>query len=112
MVIRQTGSMCDGMDAFPLLPESGRRCDDRKTRLMIERSRMKRLWLAFPVAAMAAAAAIKTVSGAAALPACDPDNGGITWPPGFCATVIAEGISYARHIAIADNGDIYVGSRN
>jgi len=71
---------------------------------------MKRLWLAFPVAV--AAAAIKMVSGAAALPACDPDNGGITLPQGFCATVVAEGISYARHIAIADNGDIYVGSRN
>jgi glucose/arabinose dehydrogenase len=73
---------------------------------------MTRVWLAFPLAAIAAAVAIETLSGAAVLPACDADNGGIKLPPGFCATVIAEGISYARHIAIADNGDIYVGSRN
>jgi hypothetical protein len=29
---------------------------------------------------------------AANAPACDPDNGGIQLPPGFCALVVADGI--------------------
>lgn len=47
-----------------------------------------------------------------ALPACDPDNGGITLPEGFCAAVIADGVgseaASARHITVAPNGDLYV----
>src|SRR5581483_1473143 len=45
---------------------------------------------------------------AAAPPACDPDNGGITLPPGFCALVAADNLGAARHIAVAPNGDVYV----
>jgi glucose/arabinose dehydrogenase len=48
-----------------------------------------------------------TLPGANA-PACDPDNGGIQLPPGFCALVVADGLGPARHIATAPNGDIYV----
>jgi len=73
---------------------------------------MKRLLLALPLAAIAAVVGIEKVGGAAALPACDPDNGGITLPQGFCATVIADGLGYARHIAVAENGDVYVALRN
>lgn len=42
---------------------------------------------------------------------CDPGNGGITLPAGFCATVFAEvsGGGRPRHVAIAPNGDVYVG---
>jgi len=43
---------------------------------------------------------------------CDPDNGGITLPDGFCASVVVDSIGQARHIAIADNGDIYVKTRS
>jgi glucose/arabinose dehydrogenase len=45
---------------------------------------------------------------AAAAPACDPDNGGITLPAGFCAVVAADDLGPARHIAVAPNGDVYV----
>src|ERR1700685_3254802 len=45
---------------------------------------------------------------AAAPPACDPDNGGITLPAGFCALVAADDLGPARHIAVAPNGDVYV----
>jgi glucose/arabinose dehydrogenase len=45
---------------------------------------------------------------AANAPACDPDNGGLQLPQGFCALVVADGIGPARHIAVARNGDIYV----
>ncbi len=44
----------------------------------------------------------------AAAPACDPDNGGITLPAGFCALVAADGLGAARHIVVAPNGDLYV----
>jgi glucose/arabinose dehydrogenase len=58
-----------------------------------------------------AALALAIVSSvfAAKPPACDPGNGGIQLPPGFCALVVANNIGTARHIAAAPNGDIYVG---
>lgn len=39
---------------------------------------------------------------------CDPDNGGITLPQGFCAVVAADNLGFARHITVAKNGDVYV----
>ena len=45
---------------------------------------------------------------AATPPTCDPGNGGLQLPPGFCALVVADNIGPARHIAVAPNGDIYV----
>ena len=47
----------------------------------------------------------------AATPACDPGNGGISLPPGFCALVVADGIGVARHLVVAPNGDVYVAVR-
>ena len=41
-------------------------------------------------------------------PMCDPDNGGISLPSGFCALVVADGLGIARHMAAASNGDLYV----
>lgn len=40
--------------------------------------------------------------------ACDPDNGGITLPTGFCAVVAANNLGAARHATVAANGDLYV----
>ena len=45
---------------------------------------------------------------AAALPACDANNGGLKLPPGFCALVVADNVGTARHMAVAPNGDLYV----
>ena len=45
---------------------------------------------------------------ARAAPACDPDNGGLKLPPGFCALVVADGVGPARHLAVAPNGDVFV----
>jgi glucose/arabinose dehydrogenase len=42
---------------------------------------------------------------------CDPDNGGLTLPDGFCAAVVHEGVGRARHIAVAPNGNVYVALR-
>src|SRR5687767_8541423 len=40
--------------------------------------------------------------------ACASDNGGLTLPDGFCATVFADSVGHARHMAIAPNGVVYV----
>src|SRR5438477_3909179 len=69
-------------------------------------TRMKRIASAvLSVAALVAAFAIR---GAAAPPACDPDNGGITLPQGFCAAVVATDLGRARHLVVAPNGDVFV----
>jgi glucose/arabinose dehydrogenase len=52
-----------------------------------------------------------TVSGAST-PTCDPDNGGLKLPRGFCALVVADGLGVARHLAVAANGDLYVSLRS
>ena len=38
----------------------------------------------------------------------DPDNGGLMLPQNFVAVVVVDSLGGARHIAINDNGDIYV----
>src|SRR5438045_9020096 len=43
---------------------------------------------------------------------CDPDNGGLTLPAGFCAGVIADNLGAARNLVVAPNGDIFVSVRN
>ena len=43
---------------------------------------------------------------------CDSDNGGITLPDGFCASVVVDSLGSSRHIAVAPNGDLYVKSRS
>lgn len=40
--------------------------------------------------------------------ACPGDNGGITLPDGFCATVFADGLGRARHLAVTPSGDVFV----
>ena len=40
--------------------------------------------------------------------ACPRDDSGLELPPGFCATVFADGIGHARHLVVAPNGVVYV----
>ena len=47
-------------------------------------------------------------AAAAGSSACVGDNGGITLSPGFCATVFADKLGHARHMAVAPNGVVYV----
>ena len=42
------------------------------------------------------------------LPPGDPDNGGLFVPGNFEVVVVADSVGRARHIAVHDNGDIYV----
>ena len=41
-------------------------------------------------------------------PACDPGDGDITLPEGFCAVVAADQVGSPRHLAVAANGDLFV----
>lgn len=40
-------------------------------------------------------------------PECDPGNGGIDLPDGFCALIFADELGSARHLTVSDNGDVY-----
>ena len=51
-----------------------------------------------------AAAVLALISG----PALAAEPEGLTLPPGFHATLVAEGLGPMRHLAIRDNGDIYL----
>jgi glucose/arabinose dehydrogenase len=68
---------------------------------------MRRFVLACSAAAGAVWLATLGVSSQT-LPACDPDNGGLKLPEGFCALVAAETTGPARHLTVASNGDVYV----
>ena len=39
---------------------------------------------------------------------CPTDNGGLTLPPGFCATLFADSLGHARHLTVAADGTVYV----
>ena len=50
-------------------------------------------------------------AGARAAVPCDEGNAGLTLPPGFCATVFADKLGAARHLAVLPNGDVFVNIR-
>jgi glucose/arabinose dehydrogenase/mono/diheme cytochrome c family protein len=47
-------------------------------------------------------------ASADAMNACPSDTSGLKLPAGFCATVFADGIGHARHLAVGSNGVVYV----
>ena len=51
---------------------------------------------------------IAFAGGAAGTPGCDPDNGGLKLPQGFCAAVIADNVGKGRHLVVASNGDLFL----
>jgi glucose/arabinose dehydrogenase/mono/diheme cytochrome c family protein len=57
---------------------------------------------------LSASASAAQEGGAAAAQPCAGDNGGITLPPGFCATVFADNVGHARQMVVAPNGVVYV----
>ena len=72
-------------------------------------SSLLRRWFAAPIVALTFFYLASFPSFAAAPPACDSTNGGITLPPNFCAEVVAANLGGARHLAVAPNGDLFVG---
>jgi hypothetical protein len=55
-----------------------------------------------------ACALLLGVASARSASACGNAGAGLAVPPGFCASVFAEGLGHARHLAVAPNGDVYV----
>jgi glucose/arabinose dehydrogenase/mono/diheme cytochrome c family protein len=83
---------------------------------MFMRSLVLRL-LVFGAVALAALFVIRSVAARQTKPvsspgpaasACPNDDTGLKLPPGFCASVFADGIGHARHMAVASNGVVYV----
>lgn len=60
----------------------------------------------WPVIVLVLICTLSAVRGA--LPAPDPDDGGLTLPPGFRALVVADNLGRIRFISVATNGDIYI----
>lgn len=56
-------------------------------------------------------ALLAVLAARATLPAPDPDNGGLTLPPGFRAIVVADKLKPLRNLTVAPNGDVYVKTR-
>jgi glucose/arabinose dehydrogenase len=50
---------------------------------------------------------LSLIAPSRANPPCDPANGGLVLPEGFCATVVASGLGPVRQLAVAPNGDLY-----
>lgn len=63
---------------------------------------------AFSVVAVTAHRTNSVIASGAAASACSSNDSGLTLPPGFCATIFADGIGHARHLVVSDNGVVYV----
>src|ERR1700728_3435200 len=81
---------------------------------MLYSRRYRNLWSVFallapgctrPSAPPAQASAAERRAEAAT---CPGDDSGLKLPAGFCATIFADGIGHARHLAVAPNGVVYV----
>jgi glucose/arabinose dehydrogenase len=70
-------------------------------------SRLRAATLALALLAVLVPLAAFALLRRGAVPSCAPDNGGLTLPEGFCATVIAENLGEVRHLAVAPSGDLY-----
>ena len=62
--------------------------------------------LIMPVAAFGLWSA--AVSPSIANAACPDNDSGLKLPPGFCATIFADGVGHARHLVVAADGVVYV----
>ncbi len=64
----------------------------------------------FAFAACGGDAASDAEPTTAVLP-CANETTGITVPDGFCATVFADSLGHARHLVVANNGDVFVNTQ-
>jgi glucose/arabinose dehydrogenase/mono/diheme cytochrome c family protein len=75
----------------------------------------KSLWVVMTVAVLCTVGLLKAARSQPngtvnTVPAqgCADDAGGLKLPPGFCATIFADGIGHARHMVAGPNGVLYV----
>jgi len=72
---------------------------------------MKRFLAVSFLAALVAPVALLAQGGQSAVQ-CEPGNGGLILPNGFCAVVVADNVGSARHLVVSRSGDIYIAIRN
>lgn len=68
--------------------------------------------IGYGVLAVVLLLAMEGCTNVKSFPAGDADNGGLFLPDGFQAVVVVDSIGRARHLAVNDNGDIYVKLRS
>ena len=73
---------------------------------------MRRHLLALSTAALLASLVGSAQTPSNARPACEPGNGGLKLPEGFCAFVAADNLGAARHVTVASDGTVYVAIQN
>ena len=73
---------------------------------------MRRHLLALSTAALLASLVASAQTPSTARPACEPGNGGLKLPEGFCAFVAADNLGAARHVTVASDGTVYVAIQN
>ena len=76
--------------------------------LQVQPRRRAAGYSALAIFAAAALLAVGAVAFAQPEPSCPADNGGITLPSGFCATIFADNLGHVRHMVVAPNGVLYV----
>lgn len=59
-------------------------------------------------AAFIAMSAFGITAAQAVETACPEDDGGLSLPKGFCATIFADGVGHARQMALATDGTLYL----
>jgi glucose/arabinose dehydrogenase len=69
-------------------------------------------WFEYALLALGIAACGAGESRSALSDHCDRGDGGITLPPGFCASVFADEVGVARHLVVTPAGDVYVALEN
>jgi glucose/arabinose dehydrogenase/mono/diheme cytochrome c family protein len=82
--------------------------DDRLKRSVVPAWAAMSLPIIGMLALAPAASHAQGTRNTAAANSCPGDNGGITLPPGFCATVFADHVGHARQMAVTPNGVLYV----
>jgi glucose/arabinose dehydrogenase/mono/diheme cytochrome c family protein len=60
------------------------------------------------VMAVLAAMSAGSSQAAPSVAACPQNDSGLKLPPGFCASIFADGIGHARHLLVAPGGVVYV----
>lgn len=63
-------------------------------------------WVAIAVCSISLGSTNAPASTVSAV--CPGDDSGLTLPPGFCATIFADDIGHARHLAVSSDGVVYV----
>jgi glucose/arabinose dehydrogenase/mono/diheme cytochrome c family protein len=102
---------CDKMQSDPPRRVAMAKCDKLRTMQCNGAAAVPVVALCALVLSLAGSSAFaQAPAQSAQAGSCAGDNGGITLPSGFCATVFADKLGHVRHMVVAPNGVLYVNS--